>query len=515
MPEKKSYFVTTAIDYVNGDPHLGHAYEKVLADVMARYQRLAGREVRFITGVDEHGQKVQQSAQREQTDPQAFCDRMAGRFQKLQDVLGNSYDAWVRTTGPAHQEYVRVSLQQLKDKGEIVFQQRDGWYSVRQEQFVTEKDREPSGGWPEIFGQVERMSESNYFFRLAPYQDWLRRHIEENPDWIFPAFRSKEVLGALKEPLPDLCISRPKSRLAWGIPLPFDAEYVTFVWFDALLNYASYARTPERDWWPADAHVIGKDIMIPAHAVYWPIMLKALELPLPRRLVVHGWWLNRGAKMSKTVGNIINPYPYFEKFGVDALRYFLLAEMVPGQDADFTDQRLLERYEGDLAKGLGNFLQRSLTMINKYRTGIVPHYAEAQVGEAETELRSNAAVEKFQAAMENWQMKEALEVSLSLVSQADKYIEVTSPFKLAKDPSQQDRLDAVLGHLAETARRLAILVSPVMPEVARRMEEQLLLPGGSRRLEDARFGATLGGHAIGSPKALFPPVELAPDEAAA
>ncbi|MDE1171343.1 MAG: methionine--tRNA ligase [Verrucomicrobium sp.] len=498
MPPR--YFLTTAIDYVNGRPHLGHAYEKILADVLVRYHRSLGEEVFFLTGVDEHGQKVQQSAQAKGMAPQAFCDGMSAHFRSLWEKLGLSFDRFVRTTDAAHKEVVRRFLQQLHDKGEIYFKEHEGFYSTRQEQFVTEKDM-VDGQWPEIFGEVVRTKEPNYFFKLSQYQDWLRDYVQSHPEFVFPSFRRNEVLAALEKPLGDLCISRPKSRLEWGIPLPFDEDYVTYVWFDALINYISYADYDKPDSkWPADVHVIGKDILVPAHAVYWPIMLKALGQELPKQLLVHGWWMNRGAKMSKSVGNVIDPEPYIEKFGADALRYFVMREMVLGQDADFTDERLLQRYQSDLGNDLGNLVQRSLSMIHRYRQGVVPAVA------CDAGLADEAPVAAYKEAMATGQTHLALQAVWQLVQKANQYVEQTAPWKLAKEEANAAQLDTVLASLAETVRRLAILIGAVLPETSAKIFAQLGLPAETL-LEKAACGTSLHGRTLGQPQPLFPRLE--------
>ena len=346
----KTFTLTTAIDYANGSPHIGHAYEKVLSDVICRHRRLQGDEVYFLTGLDEHGQKVQQSARKQGVEPQAFCDKVAEEFQRLCAVMLISNDDFIRTTEPRHKDVVRAILQKLHDQGEIYQAEYSGYYSPRQEQFLQEKDK-VDGRWPEIFGEVVEITEKNYFFKLSAYQDWLIDFLKTQEDFIFPRFRQKQVLEFLKEPLNDLCISRPKERLEWGIPLPFDEDYVTYVWFDALTNYISapgYGTDKFETRWPADFHVIGKDILVPPHAVYWPIMLKASGVELPRHLLVHGWWNLSGQKMSKSAGNIVNPFELAEKFGPDALRYFFIREMTVGQDSDFTVEQFLTRYTDDL-----------------------------------------------------------------------------------------------------------------------------------------------------------------------
>jgi len=505
-----SFFLTTAIDYVNSAPHLGHAYEKVLADFFARYQWSLERDVLFLTGVDEHGQKVQQSAQREGIEPQLFADQMSAHFQRLHESLGVASTHFVRTTDENHKKIVREWLQKLHDKGEIFFQEHEGFYSVRQEQFVTEKDK-VDGQWPEIFGEVIETKESNYYFRLEPYREKLLKHIEENPDWIVPAFRRNELLGALKEPLGDLCISRPKSRLTWGIPLPFNEDYVTYVWFDALTNYYSFASVKGDLRWPPDLQVIGKDILIPAHGVYWPIMLFALGLELPKHLLVHGFWTNSGAKISKSnAKSLVDPVPYVEKFGPDALRYFVLREMVLGQDADFSDERFETRYTGDLGKKLGNLVQRTLSMINSYRAGVIPNYDGFHLTEVDAALRSDVVVEEYKRAVEQFAPHLALQAVWEFVAQANEYIEKTAPFKLAKDPEQAKRLDVILGLLAETLRRLSVLVQAALPFTAEKIRAQLQLTAGPVRLEEALFGNSLRGHTVGKPKVIFPPIEEKP-----
>ncbi|PTY03100.1 methionine--tRNA ligase [Verrucomicrobia bacterium LW23] len=513
MPlETPSFLITTAIDYVNGQPHLGHAYEKILADVIARYKRLSGRRVFFLTGVDEHGQKVQQSAQKEGVAPQQFCDRVQADFRALADSVGIGYDRWVRTTDPHHKAVVRSFLQQLYDKGEIYLQEYEGFYSVRQEQFVTEKDK-VDGEWPEIFGEVVPFKEPNYYFRLSRYQEWLKQYVLDHEEFILPAFRRRDVLNALEQPLPDLCISRPRARLEWGIPLPFDEQYVTYVWFDALVNYVSFARGTDAngqpfDYWPADVHVIGKDILVPPHGVYWPIMLHALGLPLPRTLLVHGWWLNSGAKMSKSKGNVVDPKAYISAFGADTFRFFVTREMVIGQDADFSDQRFVDLYNSELRNQLGNLVNRVVSMINRYREGVVPVYDTATVGVQEVPLRNNEAVDGWRAALDNYQVSTALQEAWKLVQAGNLYIEETQPFKLAKDPAAAGRVDLILAHLAETVRRITVLISPVLPGTAAAIRTQLNLADVPYAVEDALFGKSLALHKIGEPSILFQPIEI-------
>lgn len=501
------FFLTTAIDYANGRPHFGHAYEKCLADFIARYERSVGKEVFFLTGTDEHGQKVQQSAQKADQSPQSYVDEVTGHFVDLCGKLQISYSKFVRTTNPDHKKFVQQALQRLFDQGEIYFQEHEGFYSVRQEQFVTEKDQ-VEGVWPEIFGEVVRMKEPNYFFRISKYQEWLKEELHRNPDWIYPAFRRNEILGALEKPLDDLCISRPKSRLTWGIELPFNSEFVTYVWFDALINYVSFAdfNTPENRW-PADLHIIGKDILVPAHGVYWPIMLKALGWELPKKFIVHGWWLNRGAKMSKSTGNSVDPTVYLEKFGSDAFRYFVNREMTLGQDSDFTDEKFIQRYKSDLGNDLGNLVNRSLAMLHRYRQGIVPDYADSDLQELDAPLRSNQVMEDYQKSMSEYHIHMALQNVWTLVQSANQYVEQNAPWKLAKDPAQATRLDLVLAHLVETCRRLSVLVDAIMPHTALRIRKMLQISEQAPLLKEAIFGKSMTGKQTAAAEVLFPRIE--------
>ena len=365
------FYITTAIDYVNGSPHIGHAYEKILTDVIARTRRLRGDTVHFLTGTDEHGQKVQQTARERGVPPQQFADGVSAEFQAMLPRLLISNDDFIRTTEERHKKVVRRILQQLFDKGDIYKGEYRGFYSTRQEQFLQDKDRNPDGSWPEIYGEVQEIVEPNYFFKLKSYQPWLVDFLAANENFIFPRYRQKQVTEFLKEPLNDLCISRPRERLEWGIPLPFDEAFVTYVWFDALVNYYS-AVADKPGVWPASWHVIGKDILVPPHAVYWPIMLHAAGIALPKGVLAHGWWMTGGSKMSKSKGNVLDPLALADEFGADALRFFLIREMNVGQDGDFSRELFLTRYNSDLANDLGNLVNRVLNMTNRFAGGSVP-----------------------------------------------------------------------------------------------------------------------------------------------
>ena len=376
MNAPTTFYITTPIYYVNDVPHIGHAYTTVAADVLARYWRLRGRDVFFLTGLDEHGQKVQQAAAKAGIDPQAHCDKLAPQFQALWKRLNISNDAFIRTTDAQHKSVVQQYLKQLYDNGLIYKDSYTGWYCTFDERFWTEKDV-TDGLCPDCKRPVEKLSEHNYFFKMGQYQDRLIEHIEQHPNYIRPESRRNEVLGFLTtQKLGDLSISRPKSRLSWGIELPFDKDYVTYVWFDALVNYISaleYLRpTPSQEhYWPASVHLVGKDILT-THAVYWSTMLMALDMKLPETIFAHGWWTVDGEKMSKSRGNVVDPNKMIDEFGADAFRYFLLREVPFGQDGDFSRDALSRRVNSELANGIGNLLSRTLTMIERFSNGTIP-----------------------------------------------------------------------------------------------------------------------------------------------
>jgi len=512
----KRFYITTAIDYVNGQPHLGHAYEKVVTDAIARAQRSLGREVFFLTGVDEHGQKVQQAAFAEGKQPQQYCDELAAVWQAFARKLDLANDDFVRTTQPRHERVVQALLLKLYNAGYIYKAVYKGFYSPKEETFLTERDRLPDGTFDPAYGEVIELAEENYYFRLKDHQHWLTEHIEANPSFVAPDYRRNEVLGFLKnDVLEDLCISRPVSRLRWGIPMPFDPNFVTYVWFDALTNYISVPAalgdptvlsalpnaadptTAPVALWPADIHVIGKDI-IKFHCVYWPIMLKAAGLPLPKQVLVHGWWQKDGQKMSKSLGNVVDPVAVIDEWGVDAFRYYVLRELDIGPDGNWTDAGFAARYNAELANGLGNLLNRTLAMLKRYRAGIVPNRAGDLAPEAEK------AVADTRACLELNQLQAALQRIWTLVDRANQYVDQTAPFKLAKDHTQSGRLDQVLYSLVETCRVLAVLLWPFLPSTATKIYQQLGLEQQPTKFELARWGGLEPGHKIGEPVPLFP-----------
>ena len=480
----KPFYVTTPIYYVNDVPHVGHAYTTIAADVLARWHRLIGDEVFFLTGLDEHGQKVQRAAAQAGISPQAHCDRLTPQFLNLWKKLGISNDSFIRTTDAPHRTVVQRCLQTLYDARLIYYADYIGWYCTFDERFWTEKDVE-RGLCPDCQRPVEQLSESNYFFRMGQYQQRLIDHLHANPSFIRPESRRNEVLGFLQKPLEDLSISRPKSRLPWGIELPFDANYVTYVWFDALVNYISGLEYlpphPLKDrLWPATVHLVGKDILT-THAVYWSTMLMALEMPLPQTIFAHGWWTVDGEKMSKSLGNVIDPSTVVDQFGADAFRYFLLREIPFGQDGNFSYESFIGRFNGDLANGLGNLLSRTVTLIRRYCHGTVPPSHPSEVTALETELQSAAEV-LIQKTMpdhlraDQLAFNRTLEAIWRLVQLGNQYIDKTAPWVLAKDPAGSKRLQTVVFHAAETLRFLCLASYPFMPETARELTRQLGLP---------------------------------------
>ncbi len=487
MPNR--FYVTTPIYYVNDVPHIGHAYTTIAADVLARFYRLRGYEVFFLTGLDEHGQKVQQAAAKAGIDPQIHCDQLMPKFKDLWTKLNISQDGFIRTTDPQHQSVVQCCLQSLYDKGLIYQAEYTGWYCTFDERFWTEKDVD-QGLCPDCRRPVEQVSERNYFFRMSQFQDRLKEHIHTHPEFIQPESRRNEVLGFLQKPLEDLSISRPKSRLSWGIELPFDQDCVTYVWFDALVNYfsaleylGSYSNAPE--FWPASVHLVGKDILT-THAVYWSTMLMGMERPLPQSIFAHGWWTVEGEKMSKSRGNVVDPNAMVEQFGTDAFRFFLLREVPFGQDGDFSLTAFHSRYQAELANDLGNLVSRTLAMMGNFSKNMVPSADSQTETELDHQLQQTASVlfEKIEHHLHGLEFHRALETILGLVHVANQYIDKTAPWVLAKDPEKSLRLQTVLFHLAEALRFLTYALAPFMPHTAETMNTRL---GLTEDLSSARL----------------------------
>ena len=472
-----NFYITTPIYYVNDKPHLGHAYTTIAADVITRWHRLNGRPAYFLTGTDEHGQKVFEAAEKRGITAQQHVDELSEPFKALWTALDIQNDDFIRTTEERHKRVVRDVLQKLVDAGDIYTADYEGWYSTSAERFWTEKDL-VDGKCPDTGTKVEWIKEKNYFFRMSNYADQLRTYIADNPDFLQPSSRKNEVLGYLKKEVGDLCISRPKSRLPWGIPFPMDEDYVTYVWFDALLNYISAigyhpdGSTEDFErWWPATYHLVGKDILT-THAVYWSTMLFAMGLRPTACLYAHGWWTIEGQKMSKSIGNVVDPHLLIESYGSDAVRYFLMREILFGADGDFSHMGFMTRYNADLANDLGNLAHRSLSMTTKWLGGEIPELDPNTAGDDALQAISDEAVSAFAQNIEGMQISTALESLWKLVQAGNKYIDDEEPWKLNREGNSA-RLAGVMRRCLEVCRVAAVLLSPVAPNKAAELGKKL------------------------------------------
>jgi methionyl-tRNA synthetase len=503
-------YLTTPLFYVNAEPHLGHTYTMVVVDTAARYARSRGVETFFLTGTDEHGEKIVEAAQAAGETPKAYADRISTLFRSTWDACGIRYDHFIRTTDAHHQQFVQEVLSRIHASGDIYFGEYAGLYCTGCERFYTEKEL-VDGKCPDHKIEPHFIKEENYFFRMSRYQQRLLDHLRDRPDWIRPERYRNEILGFLREPLQDLSISRPKARLTWGIELPFDSNFVTYVWFDALLNYASAAALQgERffaDFWPCAEHFIAKDILKP-HGVYWPTMLMAAGLPLYRHLNVHGYWTVEGDKMSKSLGNVIAPRAMIEKYGNDPFRYFLLRESVFGLDADFREETLVNRYNGDLANNVGNLVSRTLSMLQRYFQGEIPEPTHPEPIDRELEEAFAAAEREIDEQMANLMFNRALEALLRATDRANKYIAETAPFTLAKQPDAMPRVGTILETLAEALARTARLAAPFLPDTAMRIADLLALPANALGGPTPAWGRALpAGHRVKPSAVLFPRIE--------
>ena len=505
----KNFYITTPIYYVNDRPHIGHAYTTILADVLNRYFQLGGYSSFFLTGTDEHGQKVQQAAKERGISPQEQVDQYYIRFQELWNQLHIKYNRFIRTTEKNHCKYVQKILQELYDKDEIYQETYAGWYSVGEERFFTQDElvdgKDPISGRP-----VEWLEEKNYFFRMSKYQKRLQEHLHSHPDFILPAFRRNEVIGFLQKPLKNLCISRPRSRLSWGVPLPFDQNFVTYVWFDALLNYESAVTdqtfpdgSPIA---PADCHLIGKDILT-THAVYWPSILAALDRPFPKHIFAHGWWLSGKKKVSKSDINASNPLDYISSYGTDSVRYYLMRDMVQGQDSIFTEESFIRRTNSELANDLGNAVNRVHKFILRYLNGEVPQPSLMNQDDEEMRNLAQDLIQKFYTLFPKFLITSLLEEIISYLRQINRYLEKNAPWKLvpsqSNSKSDQKRLASILYCSCESLRIVLTLLSPVIPEKA---SKGLTMIGAVPQISTSslEWGILKGGEELIKGDSLFP-----------
>ena len=500
----KKFYITTPLYYVNDEPHIGHAYTTILADVINKYYKTMGYDTFFLTGTDEHGQKVEEAAKKNKIEPIDHVNRYVEQFKKAWNNLNIEYDFFIRTTDSKHKDVVRKVLNNLYDKGEIYKNEYEGLYSVSEERFITEKEAEEGS-----FREIKKLKETNYFFKMSKYQKELVDHINKNPNFIQPQSRKNEILSFLKNDLQDLCISRPKKRLSWGIELPFDKDYVTYVWFDALINYISaigYLNDEHsyNKYWPANYHLMAKDILT-THCVYWPTMLLALNIKLPQTIFAHGWWLMENEKMSKSLGNVIKPLELSEKYGADALRYYLMRNMVLGQDASYTYESFVTRYNADLANDFGNVINRITILIEKHFDGLCPEPGDYD----EDELLIISKAKNIPIAVKkniiNMKLHDAIENAMSLIRLINKYLEMKKPWKLVKeDKSAKSPASTCLYLAAEILRISTVLLSPIMPT-----KTKLTLNALSQDNEaSSEFGLLKPESRIYNPGALFPRIEI-------
>lgn len=516
---KKPFFISTPIYYPSDKLHIGHAYCTTIADAVARFQRLAGRDVFFLTGSDEHGQKIQRKAAENGKSPIQYVDDIVASFQLLWQKLGISNDDFIRTTETRHHEVVQAIFQKIFDQGDIYKAAYEGWYCTPCETFWLERQLK-EGNCPDCGRPVERVQEESYFFRMSKYQDRLLKHIEEHPEFIQPVSRRNEMINFIKQGLEDLCVSR--TTFDWGIPVPFDRKHVVYVWFDALTNYitaAGYLHDKEKfsHFWPADIHLVGKEI-VRFHSIIWPIILMALGVELPKKVYGHGWLVVEGDKMSKSKGNVVDPMLLIEEFGADAIRYFLLREINLGQDGNFSREALIKRINSDLANDLGNLLHRTLNMLQRYNNGVLGDTTAATQADAELLQMLEKIAPRYCALMEALDINGAIKAIWQLISRANKYIDETEPWILAKDPAQAARLNTVLYHLLEVLTAVSVLIEPFMPVTAKRMRNQLglkeeLTAGSLETMGGVGTSDIRCGHQTGKPEPIFPRIEEKDEEA--
>ncbi|MGM0523239.1 MAG: methionine--tRNA ligase [Bacillota bacterium] len=520
MSEKKTFYITTPIYYPSGNLHIGHAYTTVAGDAIARYKRLKGFDVMYLTGTDEHGQKIQKKADEKGVTPQAYVDEIVSGIQVLWDKLDISHTDFIRTTQPRHKEVVEKIFKQLLDQGDIYLDEYEGWYCTSCESFFTERQLE-SGNCPDCGGPVEMVKEESYFFKMSKYVDRLLEYYEQNPDFIQPESRKNEMINNFIKPgLEDLAVSR--TTFDWGIKVPGDAKHVIYVWIDALSNYITALGYNTDDdtlfnkYWPADVHLMSKEI-VRFHTIYWPIMLMALDLPLPKQVFAHGWILMKDGKMSKSKGNVVDPISLTDRYGLDALRYYLLREVPFGADGVFTPEGFVDRVNFDLANDLGNLLNRTVAMIDKYFGGEIPAFTKAET-DIDTSLETMAieTVTAYEEAMDHMQFSVALSTIWQYVSRTNKYIDENEPWVLAKDEAKKERLGNVMAHLVDSLRRTAVLLRPFLTETPGKIFSQLGATDEALQSFDSirDFGVVHAGTRVDKQGPIFPRLDTEEEVAA-